>query len=803
MKNNFLLVLLFSIISNFLLADELDIKAKNITLDKKNNISIFENNVEVIDQLNNLFKADYVEYNKSTDFLLLKGNIYSKDVKGNIFKTEEATYDNDKKVFKSFGISNFETLNGYKVKTSDIFLDNKNGLISSQEKTIIEDRDNNKIYLNNFEYLREKNIFKSVGSIKIIDNLNNSYNFTQIYIDENEREIIGSDAKLYMNDRNFKFNDNNKPRVFANTINFKNNTSTFTKSNFTMCNYRKDDKCPPWELKASQMTHDKIKKTIYYDNVVIKLYNLPIFYLPKLSHPDPTVKRRSGFLVPSYSDTRNLGSGVDVPYFWALGKDRDLTINNKLFASEHPLFLGEYRQAFKESNMTLDFGYTEGFKRSSKTKKSGDKSHIFANFLKNFDSSDNINNNLEVNLQHVSNKKYLKLYKIDSKLVDYETEVLENYLDFSRINEEKNTFLSINASTYRTLADTYNDKYEYILPEVNYEKQLFNSKYGYGNFDSNLKVQNFDTNKYKKFLTNNFDWTIDRPFSEKFYTGKLLTKLKNINYEAKNVKGFKSNTTNELFGAVGYLASLDLYKSKNRESDHLLKPKMMFKYAPNYMRKEDGEFNLVRKNLFSLDRLESDHNFEAGTNLTVGLDYEIDNEINKTTFSIGQIINEKKNNKNMPDTSSLDKRFSEVVGNFRYENNKKFLFNYDYSINQNYKKISYNDLSMEYDNNDMNFKFNYLEEEKKSEKNEYFKSTFEYKKGDNGIFTFSNKRNLITDSSEFYNLSYEYINDCLRAGIFYRREFYNDSELEPENSLMFKVTLSTFGSVNSPSFIYS
>ena len=800
MKNNFLLVLLFSIISNFLLAEELDIKAKNITLDKKNSISIFENNVEVIDQLNNLFKADYVEYNKSTDFLLLKGNIYSKDVKGNIFKTEEATYDNDKKVFKSFGISNFETLNGYKVKTSDIFLDNKNGLISSQEKTIIEDRDNNKIYLNNFEYLREKNIFKYVGFIKIIDNLNNSYNFTQIYIDEKKREIIGSDAKLYMNDRNFKFNDNNKPRVFANTINFKNNTSTFTKSNFTMCNYRKDDKCPPWELKASQMTHDKIKKTIYYDNVVIKLYNLPIFYLPKLSHPDPTVKRRSGFLVPSYSDTRNLGSGVDVPYFWALGKDRDLTINNKLFASEHPLFLGEYRQAFKESNMTLDFGYTEGFKRSSKTKKSGDKSHIFANFLKNFDSSDNINNNLEVNLQHVSNKKYLKLYKIDSKLVDYETEVLENYLDFSRINEEKNTFLSINASTYRTLADTYSDKYEYILPEVNYEKQLFNSKYGYGNFDSNLKVHNFDTNKYKKFLTNNFDWTIDRPFSEKFYTGKLLTKLKNINYEAKNVKGFKSNTTNELFGAVGYLASLDLYKSKNRESDHLLKPKMMFKYAPNYMRKEDGEFNLVRKNLFSLDRLESDHNFEAGTNLTVGLDYEIDNEKNKTTFSIGQIINEKKNNKNMPDTSSLDKRFSEVVGNFRYENNKKFLFNYDYSINQNYKKISYNDLSMEYDNNDMNFKFNYLEEEKKSEKNEYFKSVFEYKKSDNGIFTFSNKRNLITDSSEFYNLSYEYINDCLRAGIFYRREFYNDSELEPENSLMFKVTLSTFGSVNSPSF---
>ena len=66
------------------------------------------------------------------------------------------------------------------------------------------------------------------------------------------------------------------------------------------------------------------------------------------------------------------------------------------------------------------------------------------------------------------------------------------------------------------------------------------------------------------------------------------------------------------------------------------------------------------------------------------------------------------------------------------------------------------------------------------------------------MFAFETKRNLVTNSAEFYDLSYEYINDCLRAGLVYRREFYNDSELEPENSLMFKVTLSTFGNVNSP-----
>ena len=74
--------------------------------------------------------------------------------------------------------------------------------------------------------------------------------------------------------------------------------------------------------------------------------------------------------------------------------------------------------------------------------------------------------------------------------------------------------------------------------------------------------------------------------------------------------------------------------------------------------------------------------------------------------------------------------------------------------------------------------------------------------GDNekGIFSFETKRNLVTDSSEFYNLSYEYINDCLRAGLVYRREFYVDSEIETENYLMFKITLTPFGNINSPSF---
>ena len=75
----------------------------------------------------------------------------------------------------------------------------------------------------------------------------------------------------------------------------------------------------------------------------------------------------------------------------------------------------------------------EGLKKHLKLKNQEINHISFLNFLKNFNKSETINQNLKLNLQHVSNKKYLKLYKIESNLVDYETEVLENSIDYSLI----------------------------------------------------------------------------------------------------------------------------------------------------------------------------------------------------------------------------------------------------------------------------------------------------------------------------------------------------------------------------------
>ena len=126
--------------------------------------------------------------------------------------------------------------------------------------------------------------------------------------------------------------------------------------------------------------------------------------------------------------------------------------------------------------------------------------------------------------------------------------------------------------------------------------------------------------------------------------------------------------------------------------------------------------------------------------------------------------------------------------------------NHNFALDQNYQDFNYNELGVSLDFGNSSINFDYLKENNHIGNQEYFVSKVNFFNKDNKSLSFETKRNLITNSSEFYDLSYEYANDCLRAGLVYREEFYKDSELEPENSLMFKITLVPFGNVLSPSF---
>ena len=376
------------------------------------------------------------------------------------------------------------------------------------------------------------------------------------------------------------------------------------------------------------------------------------------------------------------------------------------------------------------------------------------------------------------------------------------------LNLKKNLYLDKNnPSYYEDTTKLGNLRHEYLLP-ITIEKNLIaNDKFGYLDLTSSLKIRNYETNKRADLFVNDLNWKSNKQINKFGAETYFEANLKGLNYEAKNTSEYKNDNFNtELKSSLGFFAKLDLFKKDLKNNFFkTLTPKFLIRYAPGNMRKINSQ-RLTFDNLFNLNKINELDTIENGLSTSLGFNYKI-NKLNSYngigddvfSFSAGQVINEKENKK-MPSDSSLDQRFSDVVGKATYNINKKLDINYNFSLDQNYKELNYNEIGTNYYIDDkVKFNLSYLQEKNHIGNQEFISSGIDYKINDSTELSFSSKRNLLTSSAEFYNLSYNYINDCLKAGIAYRREFYTDRDVEPNNTLMFTISIIPFAEINSPS----
>ena len=113
------------------------------------------------------------------------------------------------------------------------------------------------------------------------------------------------------------------------------------------------DGTPAWQLVASSTTHDEREKTIEHRDAKLEVLGVPVFYWPYLSHPDPTVKRASGFLIPRFSHSSVFGFGYEQPYFWNISQNMDLTITPKITSEQGPLLDLEFRHRLAKGEYSV------------------------------------------------------------------------------------------------------------------------------------------------------------------------------------------------------------------------------------------------------------------------------------------------------------------------------------------------------------------------------------------------------------------------------------------------------------------
>ncbi|MGB6272677.1 MAG: LPS-assembly protein LptD [Pseudolabrys sp.] len=124
------------------------------------------------------------------------------------------------------------------------------------------------------------------------------------------------------------------------------NYTVFHNGVYTACAPCKDDpkKPPLWQVKAARIIHDQGEKMMYFEDARLEFFGQPLAWLPYFSAPDPTVKRKTGVLVPVASSSSVYGGALDVPYYWALAPDYDATFAPMITTKQGPLLEGEFRQ---------------------------------------------------------------------------------------------------------------------------------------------------------------------------------------------------------------------------------------------------------------------------------------------------------------------------------------------------------------------------------------------------------------------------------------------------------------------------
>tara|TARA_B100000686_G_scaffold354899_1_gene468060 strand:+ start:1374 stop:3803 length:2430 start_codon:yes stop_codon:yes gene_type:complete len=792
----FISLFLFNVNLN---AEEFNITAKEILLDKENEILVGKGAVQAIDSEGRLINAEKITYEKSREFLLAEGEVKITDLDGNILESDKASYDKINEIIITYENTKL-IFDSYLLTTKNVLYNTEQKILSSNENSIFTDGDGNIIETSMFQYELENNLFSSVGKIKIIDINKNKYFFKELHVDTKNKEMIGSNVSVILDQESFGVSKESDPRFTSNDIFVSKNKTNLSKGVFTVCKKRKG-KCPPWSLKAKKISHDKTKKTIYYEHATLKVYDIPIFYFPKFFHPDPTVKRQSGFLAPFFTNSTSVGAGFGLPYYWAIKDNKDLTFTPKIYTKENILLLNEYRQAFRNGFLTLDTSYTQGYNKTSETKTGGSRNHIFANLNLDFSEGKSYESNLSVKIQKTSNNTYFRVHDINTSLVDSENTTLENEIKYSFNN--KDMYLNINASVYENLREKKNsDKYEFILPNILYGKSFFSEKFGTIDFKSNAIYSNYETNKHKTFLTNDVIWSPSSRITKQGFVTTVEGMLRNTNYEVKKTDNYKDEgTVNELNGVIAYKTSLPM-KKEGINFSNLFSPNFMVRYAPGHLRNLSGEdVTLNYTNLYSLNKTSE---IEDGLSALLGIDFKISEKIKgkpnreKLSLSLGQVFNYEEND-DMPSKSSLDQKTSDVVGEINYNFDKIGKIDYKFSLDDNLNNLNYNEVSTELNFGRVQFNLDYLEQRNHIGKEHYASQGVTLNFNDNNKLSFSTKKNFKTESTELYDLSYQYAIDCLTAGLVYRREFYQDvDDVKPNNSLMFTITFVPFGSVNTP-----
>ena len=651
-----------------------------------------------------------------------------------------------------------------------------NVIIKSEKETIKAD---------SVKYDKSLDKATASGNISIISNDGTIIETSEIILTNEFKDILA--LTLFT-----KFKDNSKLK--ASKLSKTSDRSVFFNGEYTPCNCDfKNGEKPVWQLNTSEITHDKLEKMIYFKNVVLKIMDYPLFYIPYLSTPDPSVKRKNGFLVPSIGYSNRNGLETTIPYYFTTEDESwDSTFTNHFKGKN-----GYINQLNVRKKYPSGFLETNLFQGQVDTNNE-DEDQVFSGNLY-FDGKLESNWNINASGKYSDQDTFMRRYNFDNST---------SYKNFIKTNKiSNNSFSEIEWYKYTNLeVDTKNNQPN-LQPSIKH-KAFLNDK----NINSEISLNAHEIKDDEGYDIQRWSGSgiLEHKVNNKFIDLMLSAETGLDLYAVKNRPSSDTNNNkylDRLSLGVSVLSKKDFIFNIGKY-DLLMTPKVQIVSMHSTNRKNDvpnrdsSDFRIDHANLFLINQYQGRDNIQTNQRLNFGIDNDLDTDIGSFSFFFGQSQKIGGTNQNIIDTTS--DRQSDFITEIQWMSSKKFNLSYNalldhHNLETNYTSI---ELSGEYSNFSYNLIHRSVDKNLISDNSDREEIQFSIgKKIDNWKISYTNKYDLNNNDSELIEeeilLDYvgEYMfQDCLSLKLSYKnKDGAPDRDILPENSIFLILSLKNLG----------
>ncbi|MCJ9428935.1 LPS-assembly protein LptD [Kordiimonas marina] len=566
---------------------------------------------------------------------------------------------------------------------------------------------------------------------------------------------------------------------------------------------------PLWQLKAVRVVHDRKKHRLYYKDASLEILGIPILWTPYFSHPDPTVKKASGFLPLELQTSKDLGFVVGLPYYQLFNDSQDMTITPILTTKEGPVLATEYRQ-------NLGFGQFMADGSITSTNTNGTRGHFRSSGV--FNHSKRWRSTYQV--AWASDDTYLRRYGFstaDTLMSQYK---LEGFYGASYISARTMAFQGLR------LEDVAG-KTAYALPLIDAEyvapfKPLGGTFRATGNLLALHRSSGLDTQRIsvsadwqRRWITpKGFVLDVDGLIRTDAYHYSDLSAPDDPAFLGSYTTATDTNTSSDVRTLSRLTGTLSWPLVKLMQGgSQTIEPILEMTVSPARANaaipvvEDSRAFELTALNLFSSERAAGYDLWEDGSRLTYGLRWRYDGSDLHARVMVGQSWRISGSNVILAQGTGLEGTMSDFVGQTEISYKDWLDIDHRYRLDDKTMAFRRNEVNLRIGSKGRHFSVGYFKLDRSL--NFINREDREEIRG-NALFTIDNswqlyggltqrlKGAVINGVSEGagsvdYNFGVTYINECIELGIRYKRSFTKDRDIVPGTSLLFTVKLKNLG----------